>query len=63
MNGEKHEKGEMTPVSYTHLSADVKQVSYDPEAAAQTLADKGVTELHMLAYTNPRPYNLSLIHI
>ena len=38
-------------------SADVKQASYDPEAAAQTLADKGVTELHMLAYTNPRPYN------
>lgn len=38
-------------------SADVKQAAYDPEAAKQTLADKGVTEIHMLTYTNPRPYN------
>ena len=45
------------PTFMPGYSADVKQVSYDPEAAAQTLADKGVTELHMLAYTNPRPYN------
>lgn len=45
------------PTFMPGYSADVKQVSYDPEAAAQTLADKGVIELHMLAYTNPRPYN------
>ena len=45
------------PTFMPGYSADVKQVSYDPEAAAQTLADKGVTELHMLVYTNPRPYN------
>lgn len=45
------------PTFMPGYSADVKQVSYDPEAAAQTLADKGVTELHMLTYTNPRPYN------
>ncbi len=38
-------------------SSNVQQVSYDPEAAAATLKEKGVTELHMLAYTNPRPYN------
>ena len=38
-------------------SADVIQTEYNPEEAQKVLADKGVTELHMLAYTNPRPYN------
>ena len=38
-------------------SADVTQTQYDPEDAQQVLADKGITEIHMLAYTNPRPYN------
>ena len=38
-------------------SSDVQQVAYDPEAAAATLAEKGVTEIYMVAYTNPRPYN------
>ena len=38
-------------------SADVTQTEYNPEEAQKVLADKGVTELHMLAYTNPRPYN------
>ncbi len=45
------------PTFMPGYSADVKQASYDPEAAKQTLADKGVTEIHMLTYTNPRPYN------
>lgn len=38
-------------------SESVKQVTYDPEAATKTLADKGVKEIHMITYTNPRPYN------
>jgi len=38
-------------------SADVKQVSYDPEAAKATLAKNGVTAVHMITYSNPRPYN------
>ena len=38
-------------------SADVTQTAYNPEEAQQILADKGVTEIHMLTYTNPRPYN------
>ena len=38
-------------------SSNVHQVSYDPEAAKATLAEKGVTDIYMVAYTNPRPYN------
>ncbi|MDO8848921.1 MAG: ABC transporter substrate-binding protein [Coriobacteriia bacterium] len=35
----------------------VKQVAYDEEAARAGLAAAGITEVHMIAYTNPRPYN------
>ncbi|MDA8228164.1 MAG: ABC transporter substrate-binding protein [Desulfitobacterium hafniense] len=35
----------------------ISQVAYNPTAAAQTLKDAGVTSLHMITYTNPRPYN------
>ncbi|MDP4128049.1 MAG: ABC transporter substrate-binding protein [Bacillota bacterium] len=35
----------------------VSQVAYDPTAAAKTLKDAGLTSLHMITYTNPRPYN------
>ena len=38
-------------------SADVTQTQYDPEDAQAVLAEKGITEIHMLTYTNPRPYN------
>ena len=38
-------------------SADIKQVSYDPDAAKATLAKNGVTAVHMITYSNPRPYN------
>ena len=38
-------------------SKDIKQVSYDPTAAKTTLSKNGVTSIHMIAYTNPRPYN------
>lgn len=45
------------PTFVPGYSADVKQVSYDPDAAKKTLADKGITSLHVITYTNPRPYN------
>jgi peptide/nickel transport system substrate-binding protein len=35
----------------------IAQVAYDPTAAAATLKAAGVTSLHMITYTNPRPYN------
>ena len=38
-------------------SAEVKQVGYDPEAAKAVLEAKGITEIHVITYTNPRPYN------
>lgn len=38
-------------------SADVKQVAYDANAAKATLAKNGVTAIHMITYSNPRPYN------
>lgn len=33
------------------------QVAYDAAAAAKTLKDAGLTSVHMITYTNPRPYN------
>ncbi|SMC64738.1 ABC transporter substrate-binding protein [Papillibacter cinnamivorans] len=39
------------------FSADIKQVSYDPDAAKTALAAAGVTKVHMISYSNPRPYN------
>ncbi len=35
----------------------VQQVSYDPEAAKAGLAKAGVKKVHMITYSNPRPYN------
>jgi peptide/nickel transport system substrate-binding protein len=35
----------------------ISQVAYDPTAAAKTLKDAGLTSIHMITYTNPRPYN------
>jgi len=35
----------------------VKQVAYDEAAAKAGLAAAGITKVHMIAYTNPRPYN------
>lgn len=37
--------------------ASVKQAAYDPAAAKAALASAGVTKLHMITYSNPRPYN------
>lgn len=38
-------------------SAEVKQAAYDPVAAAAKLKELGVTNVHVITYTNPRPYN------
>ncbi|WP_088188820.1 ABC transporter substrate-binding protein [Desulfosporosinus sp. FKA] len=35
----------------------ISQVAYDPQAAAKTLKAAGLTTVHMITYTNPRPYN------
>lgn len=35
----------------------ISQVAYDPTAAAKTLKEAGLTSIHMITYTNPRPYN------
>lgn len=35
----------------------ISQVAYDPTAAAKTLKAAGLTSVHMITYTNPRPYN------
>lgn len=45
------------PTFVPGYSKDVTQVSYDPDAAKKTLADKGVKKVHVITYTNPRPYN------
>lgn len=45
------------PTFVPGYSDSVTQVSYDPEAAKKTLAEKGVTSVHVITYTNPRPYN------
>jgi peptide/nickel transport system substrate-binding protein len=37
--------------------ATVEQVAYDEAAAKAGLAAAGITKVHMIAYTNPRPYN------
>lgn len=35
----------------------ISQVPYDATAAAATLKAAGVTSIHMITYSNPRPYN------
>ncbi len=35
----------------------VEQVSFDADAAKAGLATAGITKVHMIAYSNPRPYN------
>ncbi|MBS5477643.1 MAG: ABC transporter substrate-binding protein, partial [Coriobacteriia bacterium] len=45
------------PESMAPYVKDIKQPEYDPEAAQAALSAAGVTELHMITYSNPRPYN------
>jgi peptide/nickel transport system substrate-binding protein len=35
----------------------IAQVAYDPKAAADALKAGGLTKVHIITYTNPRPYN------
>jgi len=37
--------------------ASIKQVAYDQAAAKSALSAAGVKTVHMITYTNPRPYN------
>ncbi len=39
------------------FSKDIKQVAYDPEAAKSVISNAGITSVHMITYSNPRPYN------
>ncbi|WP_080798354.1 ABC transporter substrate-binding protein [Arabiibacter massiliensis] len=45
------------PTWMAPYTKDVKQTTFDPEAAKKTLADKGVTSLQCITYTTARPYN------
>lgn len=45
------------PTFVPGYDATVKQVPYDEAAAKAGLAAAGITKVHMIAYSNPRPYN------
>jgi len=45
------------PTFVPGYDASVQQVAYDAAAAQAGLAKAGITKIHMIAYTNPRPYN------
>ena len=45
------------PTFMPGYDSTVQQVDYDLEAAKAGLAKAGITKLHMIAYSNPRPYN------
>jgi peptide/nickel transport system substrate-binding protein len=45
------------PTFVPGYDATVQQVAYDPEAAKAGLAKAGITKVHMITYSNPRPYN------
>ncbi|MDQ7095624.1 ABC transporter substrate-binding protein [Desulfosporosinus sp. PR] len=45
------------PTFMAGYDKSVSQVAYDPTAAAAALKAAGLTSVHMITYTNPRPYN------
>ncbi len=45
------------PTFIPGFDKSISQVAFDKEAAKTALANAGVTKLHMITYTNPRPYN------
>ncbi|WP_407306479.1 ABC transporter substrate-binding protein [Desulfosporosinus sp. SB140] len=45
------------PTFMSGYDKSVSQVAYDPTAAAAALKAAGLTSVHMITYTNPRPYN------
>ena len=45
------------PIWMAPYDKDVKASDFNPDEARRVLADKGVTSLSCITYTNPRPYN------
>lgn len=45
------------PTFVPGYDSTVQQVGYDLEAAKAGLAKAGITKIHMITYSNPRPYN------
>lgn len=45
------------PTFMQGYDASIKQVAFDQAAAKSALSAAGVTTLHMITYSNPRPYN------
>lgn len=45
------------PTFMNGYSSSVKQIGYNPTAAKAAFAAKHITSLHMITYSNPRPYN------
>ncbi|MCL2332949.1 MAG: ABC transporter substrate-binding protein [Actinomycetia bacterium] len=45
------------PTFVPGFSKDVQQTAYDEAAAKATLASLGIKQVHMITYSNPRPYN------
>jgi peptide/nickel transport system substrate-binding protein len=45
------------PTFMPGYDSTVQQVAYDPTAAKAGLAKAGITKVHMITYSNPRPYN------
>ena len=45
------------PVWMAPYDKDVQQTQYDADAAKQECSDLGITDIHCITYSNPRPYN------
>ncbi|MBU3876222.1 ABC transporter substrate-binding protein [Faecalicatena sp. AGMB00832] len=45
------------PTSLPGYDESIKPAEYDPEAAKAKLGELGVTNIHIITYSNPRPYN------
>ena len=45
------------PLWMAPYDKDIEQTKYDPDAAKTELAAAGVTKIHCITYSNPRPYN------
>jgi len=55
--GYSQQANSILPTFMNGYDKSVTQVAYDPTAAAKTLKAAGLTSVHMITYTNPRPYN------
>lgn len=45
------------PTSLPGYDESIKPTAYDPEAAKAKLSELGVSSIHIITYSNPRPYN------